>query len=78
MGRNVDSFFRETRQAHPVVYALQTTIPGPADWLVHGWPPAGRLGKEKNRGEKSFLNLGNMHIFGKPCISEIRKYINQA
>jgi hypothetical protein len=30
----------------------------------------------KNCGEKSFSNLGNMHIFGKPCISGIRKYIN--
>ena len=32
----------------------------------------------KNRGKKSFSNLGSMHIFGKPCISGIRKYINQA
>jgi hypothetical protein len=24
---------------------------------------------------KSFSNLGNMHIFGKPCISGIRKYV---
>jgi hypothetical protein len=32
----------------------------------------------KNRGEKSFSNLGNMYIFGKPCILGIRKYINQA
>jgi hypothetical protein len=32
----------------------------------------------KNRGKKSFLNLGNMHNFGEPCISGIRKYINQA
>jgi hypothetical protein len=31
----------------------------------------------KNLGKKSFSNLGNMHIFGKPCISGIRKYINQ-
>jgi hypothetical protein len=30
----------------------------------------------KNRGEKSFSNLGNMHIFGKPCISGILKCIN--
>jgi hypothetical protein len=32
----------------------------------------------KNRGEKRFSNLGIMHNFGKPCISGIRKYINQA
>jgi hypothetical protein len=29
-------------------------------------------------GEKGFSNLGNMHNFEKPCISGIRKYINQA
>jgi hypothetical protein len=33
---------------------------------------------EKNRGNKSFSNLGNMHNFIKPCISGTRKYINQA
>jgi hypothetical protein len=32
----------------------------------------------KNCGKKGFSNLGNIHIFGKPCISGIRKYINQA
>jgi hypothetical protein len=32
----------------------------------------------KNCYKKSFPNLGSMHIFGKPCISGIRKYINQA
>jgi hypothetical protein len=31
-----------------------------------------------SRGKNYFSNLGNMHIFGKPCISGIRKYINQA
>jgi hypothetical protein len=32
----------------------------------------------KNRRKKSFSNLGNMHIFRKPHISGIRKYIKQA
>jgi hypothetical protein len=32
----------------------------------------------KNCGKKSFSNIGNMYIFGKPCISGIRKNINQA
>jgi hypothetical protein len=33
---------------------------------------------EKNRRKRSFSNLDNMHIFGKPGISGIRNYINQA
>jgi hypothetical protein len=31
----------------------------------------------KNREKKSFPNLGNIYIFGKPCISGIRKYIDK-
>jgi hypothetical protein len=30
----------------------------------------------KNCGENFFSHLGNMHIFGKPYISVIRKFIN--
>jgi hypothetical protein len=32
----------------------------------------------KKCGKISFSNLGNMYIFGKPCISGIRKYINNS
>jgi hypothetical protein len=38
----------------------------------------GAMTSHGKKGDKSFSNLGNMHIFGKPCISGIRKYINQA